>query len=82
MKKILITKYANFPEPLKIFKYKINDFIKIKREIFTASVEYNISIINKNQKRDFILEDKLILNDNGWFISSRKIKFVLGVKND
>lgn len=80
--KIFILKDSNFPEPMKEFKYELNEILKIERKLFDASIEYNISIINNNQKRDFILIDKLILNDNGWFINNREIKFMSEVKNE
>jgi hypothetical protein len=80
--RIFLVKDANFPEPVKKFKYKVNEILKIERKIFDASIEYNISIINNSKKRDFILIDKLILTNGGWFINDRKIKSMSEVKNE
>ncbi|MFN8674012.1 MAG: O-antigen ligase family protein [Candidatus Sericytochromatia bacterium] len=67
---------SNILPPPKELSFTFIDYIDIERKPFNSKIKYLVSVTNKEDKRDLIIEDRLILTSDGWKIFYR----ILGEK--
>lgn len=75
---IYIDLNADIPTPPNNLHYEILNYINIEHHIFSVTVEYNLSIKNKQEKKILTMKDNLVLTEKGWKISNR----IIGAKNE